>query len=141
MACWLIKSEPFKYSWEDLKRDRRTFWDGVRNHKARNNLAAMKRGDLCLFYHSNEGLEIVGIARVAKEAYPDPTADHPHWVAVDVVPRKGLRRPVSLAMLKGDPRTRDMEMVRQSRLSVSRVTDRELAAILELAGTTLPGVR
>lgn len=141
MACWLIKSEPFKYSWDDLKRDKRTYWDGVRNHKARNNLAAMKRGDLCLFYHSNEGLEIVGIARVVKEAYPDPTADHPRWVVVDVAPRKALRRPVPLATLKADPRTRGMEMVRQSRLSVSKVTDRELAAILELAETTLPGVR
>ncbi|MGD8375125.1 MAG: EVE domain-containing protein [Acidobacteriota bacterium] len=140
MACWLIKSEPFKYSWDDLRRDKRTYWDGVRNHKARNNLAAMKRGDLCLFYHSNEGLEIVGIARVVKEAYPDPTADHPRWVVVDVAPRKTLRKPVTLAALKADPRTRGMEMVRQSRLSVSKVTDRELAAILELAETTLPGV-
>ena len=139
MACWLIKSEPCKYSWEDLRRDRRTYWDGVRNYKARNNLQAMKGGDLCLFYHSNEGLEVVGIARVVKEAYPDPTTDDPRWVVVDVVPEKTLERTVPLSTLKTDRRTRNMEMVRQGRLSVSKVTDGELRAILDLAATKPPG--
>ena len=138
MAYWLIKSEPLQYSWKALRKDRRTYWDGVRNYMARNHLAAMKRGDLCLFYHSNEGLEVVGIARVVKEAYPDPTADDPRWVVVDVVPHKTLKRPVSLSVLKADRRTRDMEMVRQSRLSVSRVTAPEFRAILELGDAKLP---
>lgn len=137
MATWLIKSEPFKYSWEQLRKDRRTYWDGVRNYKARNNMKEMKKGDLCLFYHSNEGLEIVGIARVVKESYPDPTIDDERWVVVDVAPKKSLKRPVPLSTLKADRRTAAMEMVRQGRLSVSRVTDAELQAILELGETTL----
>jgi predicted RNA-binding protein with PUA-like domain len=139
MTYWLMKSEPSKYSWEDMRRDKRTYWDGVRNHKARNNLAAMTRGDLCFFYHSNLGLEIVGIVRVVKEAYPDPTAEDPRWVVVDVAPRKSLKKPVPLAVLKNDRRTREMEMVRQGRLSVSRVTDAEARAILDLGETTLSG--
>lgn len=137
MATWLIKSEPSKYSWEQLRADRRTHWDGVRNPSARNNLKEMKVGDLCLFYHSSEGLSIVGIARVVKEAYPDPTAGDDRWVMVDVAPVKALRRAVSLAALKSDRRTREMEMVRQGRLSVSRVTDAEMRAVLELGETRL----
>ena len=137
MATWLIKSEPSKYSWEQLRKDRRTYWDGVRNYKARNNMREMKKGDLCLFYHSNEGLQIVGIARVVQESYQDPTTDDDRWSVVDVAPKKSLRKPVPLATLKADRRTSGMEMVRQGRLSVSRVTDAELRAILELGETTL----
>src|SRR5690606_38429253 len=99
---WLIKSEPSTYSWSDLVRDGRTVWDGVRNYGARNNLQAMKKGDLCLFYHSNQGREILGVARVVREAFPDPTAENPQWVAVDVEPAFALKRPVSLAKLKAD---------------------------------------
>jgi len=88
MAYWLLKSEPFKYSWEQLEKDKKTFWDGVRNYAARNNLRAMKKGDLALFYHSNEGLAIVGIVKIIKEAYQDPTTDEEAWVAVDVAPVK-----------------------------------------------------
>ena len=138
MAYWLIKSEPFKYGWAQLRKDRRTHWDGVRNFQARNNLRAMTRGDLCLFYHSNEGKEIVGIARVVKEAYPDPTTDDDRWVAVDVVPRKSMKRPVPLAVLKEDSRTRGMKLVRQGRLSVSPVTAAEFRAVLSLGRTTPP---
>ncbi len=137
MAYWLIKSEPFKYSWEQFRRDRRTYWDGVRNYKARNNLKAMQKGDLCLFYHSNEGREVVGVARVAGEAYPDPTTDDARWVVVDLVPHRSLKKPVSLVALKADRRTGGMETVRQSRLSVSGVTEGEFRAVLELGETRL----
>lgn len=133
MACWLIKSEPSCYSWDDLVAEKRTCWDGVRNHQARNNLETMKKGDTCLFYHSVKGVEVVGLARVAKTAYPDPTADDLRWVAVDVVPVRRLRRPVPLAALKRDRRTCRMQVVRQGRLSVSPVTDAELKAILDMA--------
>ena len=134
MACWLIKSEPSAYSWDDLVAEKRTSWGGVRNHQARNNLAAMRKGDTCLFYHSVQGVEVVGIARVVKTAYPDPTADDERWVAVDVVPVRRLPRPVPLAALKSDPLTCGMAVVRQGRLSVSPVTAAELAAIRALAG-------
>ena len=100
MAYWLIKSEPFKYSWDQFVKDKKTFWDGVRNYAARNNLKAMKKGDLAFFYHSNEGVEIVGIAKVVKEAYPDPTIDDERWVAVDFSPVKKLKNPVTLAQIK-----------------------------------------
>ena len=93
MAYWLLKSEPFKYSWEQLEKDKKTFWDGVRNYAARNNLRAMKKGDLAFFYHSNEGLEIVGIVKIIKEAYQDPTTKEEAWVAVDVAPFKKLKKP------------------------------------------------
>jgi predicted RNA-binding protein with PUA-like domain len=134
---WLIKSEPFKYSWDDLVRDGKTYWDGVRNAQARNNLQAMKRGDLCLYYHSNEGKEVVGIAGVVKQAYPDPTTDDPRWVVVDVAPRKPLLRPVSLATLRTEEATAGMAVVRQSRLSVCPVEASEFRAVLKLGGTTL----
>jgi predicted RNA-binding protein with PUA-like domain len=137
MAFWLIKSEPYKYGWDQLQRDRRTFWDGVRNYQARNNLQAMKRGDLCLFYHSNEGLEVVGIARVAREAYQDPTTDDDRWVVVDVVPHKALAEPVPLSTLKTSPRTKGMGLIRQGRLSVSPVTAAEFRAVLALGKTKL----
>ena len=135
MAHWLIKSEPFKYSWDQLVADKQTFWDGVRNYAARNNLRAMKKGDELFFYHSNEGLEIVGIAKVSKEAYQDPTTDDTNWVAVDVKPVKKLKKPVSLATIKADPRLETMAIIKLSRLSVSPVTDEEWKVILELGET------
>jgi predicted RNA-binding protein with PUA-like domain len=135
MAYWLVKSEPFKYSWEQFEKDGQTSWDGVRNYAARNNLRAMKKGDSLLFYHSNEGLEIVGIAKVVKEAYPDPTTDEDAWVVVDVKPVKRLKVPVSLKTIKSDPRLKDMALLRLSRLSVGPVTDEEYAIIMELAQT------
>ena len=134
MAYWLVKSEPFKYSWEMFVKDGQTFWDGVRNYAARNNLNAMQRGDEVLFYHSNEGLEIVGIAKVVKEAYPDPTTDEEAWVVVDLKPLKKLKKPVSLKQIKADPRLKDMALLRLSRLSVQPVTPEEWKIIMELAG-------
>src|ERR1700757_1869542 len=102
MNYWLIKSEPSAYSWEQFVKDKQTFWDGVRNYAARNNLKAMKKGEEVLFYHSNEGVEIVGIAKVAKEAYQDPTTEEKAWVAVDFKPLKKLKRPVTLVQIKAD---------------------------------------
>lgn len=135
MAQWLIKSEPSKYSWDKFVEDKQTFWDGVRNFAARNNLKAMKKGDEVFFYHSNEGLEIVGIAKVAKEAYQDPTTDDPNWVVVDFKPVKKLKKPVSLATIKADKRLENIALVRLGRLSVSPVTDDEWKIILELGET------
>ena len=134
MAYWLVKSEPFTYSWDQLVKDKQTFWDGVRNYAARNNLKAMKKGDEVLFYHSNEGLEIVGIARVAKEHYPDPTADDDTWVVVDIKPYKKLPKPVSLVQIKLDKRLADMALVRLGRLSVQPVTEKEWQIIMEMSG-------
>jgi len=133
MAYWLIKSEPFKYSWDQFVKDGVTFWDGVRNYGARNNLRSMKKGDLLFFYHSNEGVEIVGIAKVVKEHYPDPTTEEDAWVVVDVKPVKKLKNPVSLAKIKIDPRLQSMALVRQGRLSVQPVTEEEWGIVLELA--------
>ena len=136
-ATFLVKSEPFKYPFDQLLVDERTTWDGVRNFEARNTLRAMKKGDLLLFYHSNEGKEIVGLAKVARTAYPDPTADEGDWSAVDVVPVKKLKKPVSLAQIKAHPRLSKMALVRRSRISVVPVTDDELAEILDLAATKI----
>jgi len=134
MAYWLMKSEPFKYSWEQLRKDNKTFWDGVRNYAARNNLKAMKKGDLAFFYHSNEGVEIVGIAEIVKESYQDPTTTETAWVAVDIKPFQTLKRPVSLAQIKADKRLANMALVRLGRLSVQPVTEKEWKIVLELAG-------
>ena len=134
MNYWLVKSEPFKYSWDQLQKDKKTFWDGVRNYAARNNLRDMKKGDEVFFYHSNEGLEIVGIAKVAKEAYQDPTTDDEAWVCVDLKPQKKLKKPVSLDTIKKEKRLKDMALVRIGRLSVQPVTDKEHDVIMELAG-------
>ncbi|MGN6435139.1 MAG: EVE domain-containing protein [Agriterribacter sp.] len=134
MSYWLVKSEPFKYSFDQLEKDKQTFWDGVRNYAARNHLKAMKKGDEVFFYHSNEGLEIVGIAKVAKEHYPDPTADDDTWVVVDLKPHKKLKKPVSLEQIKADKRLADMALVRLGRLSVQPVTEKEWKIVLELAG-------
>ena len=135
MSYWLVKSEPSKYSWEQLVKDKQTSWDGVRNFTARNNLKAMKKGDEVFFYHSNEGLEIVGIAKVAEEAYQDPTTDDTNWVVVDLKPVKELKKPVSLVTIKAEKRLADMALVRLGRLSVSPVTDAEWNVILEMADT------
>ena len=134
MNYWLIKSEPFKYSWEQFQKDGRTFWDGVRNYAARNNLKAMAKGDKVFFYHSNEGLEIVGIAEVVKTAYQDPTTEDPNWVVVDLKPVKTLPKPVSLKDIKAEPALADMALVKLSRLSVSPVTESEYKQILKMAG-------
>jgi predicted RNA-binding protein with PUA-like domain len=134
MAYWLVKSEPFKYSWDQFVKDKQTFWDGVRNYGARNNLKAMKKGDQVLFYHSNEGVEIVGIAKVVKESYQDPTTDEAAWVVVDLQPVKKLKSPVSLQKVKADTRLGEMALVRLGRLSVQPVTDSEWKIIMELAG-------
>ena len=134
MAHWLIKSEPFKYSWEQFEKDKVTFWDGVRNYAARNNLKAMKKGDEVFFYHSNEGLEIVGIAKVAKEYYQDPTTEDPNWVVVDFKPFKKVKKPVTLEQVKADARLANMALVRLGRLSVQPVTDEEWDIVMELGG-------
>jgi predicted RNA-binding protein with PUA-like domain len=134
MQFWLVKSEPHKYSWDQFVRDGKTFWDGVRNYAARNNLRAMQKGDRVLFYHSNEGLEIVGIAEVIKEAYQDPTTEDTNWVAVDLKPVQALPKPVPLSVLKSDPTLQHMEIVRLSRLSVSKVKETEYKKVLKLAG-------
>ncbi|MGC4089125.1 MAG: EVE domain-containing protein [Polyangiaceae bacterium] len=134
-SYWLAKSEPFKFPWEQLVRDKRTTWDGVRNFEARNNLRAMKKGDLVLFYHSNEGKEIVGIAKVVKEAYADPTADEGDWSVVDLAPHKALKKPVTLADIKADKKLAQMALLRRSRLSVVPVTPDEFAHILGLGET------
>ena len=133
MAHWLIKSEPFKYCWDKFVEDGQTFWDGVRNYAARNNLRAMKKGDQVFFYHSNEGLEIVGICKVVKEAYQDPTTEDKNWVVVDFKPIKKLKKPVTLSTIKADKRLAGIELVRLSRLSVSAVTDAEWDIIMELS--------
>ncbi len=135
MSYWLVKSEPSTYSWDQLVKDKQTSWDGVRNFRARNNLRSMKKGDEVFFYHSNEGLEIVGIARVSREAYQDPTTEDTNWVVVDLKPVKKLNKPVSLATIKVDTRLASMELVKFGRLSVSAVTSDEWKIILELADT------
>jgi len=134
MAYWLVKSEPSKYSWDQFEKDKQTFWDGVRNYAARLHLRAMKKGDEVLFYHSNEGLEIVGIAKVAKEAYQDPTTEDDAWVVVDLKPYKRIKKPVTLAQVKTDKRLQNMALVRLGRLSVQPVTDDEWKVIMELGG-------
>ena len=135
MAYWLVKSEPFKYNWDQFEKDGQTFWDGVRNYAARNNLRAMKKGDLVLWYHSNEGMEIVGIAKVVKESYQDPTTEDEAWVVVDLKPYKKLKKPVGLALVKTDKRLANMDLVRLGRLSVQTVKEDEWKIIMELAAT------
>lgn len=132
MNYFLVKSEPFKYSWEQFNEDGETFWDGVRNYQARNNLKAMKKGDLVLFYHSNEGKEVVGIAKVVKEFYQDPTTDDERWVVVDLAPVETLKRPVTLEEVKADHLLQDIALVRQGRLSVMPLKAEEFDRIVEL---------
>ncbi|WP_316793921.1 EVE domain-containing protein [Pedobacter frigoris] len=132
MNHWLVKSEPFKYSWEKFNKDGRTFWDGVRNYQARNNLKEMKEGDLVLFYHSNEGKNVVGIAKVVKEFYQDPTTDDANWVVVDIAPVESLKNPVSLEQIKAEESLKDISLVRQGRLSVMPLKAEEFDKILEM---------
>jgi predicted RNA-binding protein with PUA-like domain len=134
MNYWLVKSEPSTYGWEQFVKDKKTTWDGVRNYSARIHLRAMKKGDEVFFYHSNEGMEIVGIAKVDKEAYQDPTTEDTNWVSVDLKPYKKLKTPVSLGHIKSDKRLKEMALVRIGRLSVQPVTEKEWKTVLELAG-------
>jgi predicted RNA-binding protein with PUA-like domain len=133
MNYWLVKSEPFKYSWDRFVADGLTFWDGVRNYAARNNLREMKQGDKVLFYHSNEGLAVVGIAAVARTAYQDPTTEDTAWLAVDLKPVKALKQPVTLAAMKQVPQLANLSLIRQSRLSVCAVTKEEFDFILKMS--------
>jgi predicted RNA-binding protein with PUA-like domain len=135
-----VKSEPGTYSWDEFAEEGGTCWDGVRNSAARLNLIGMRNGDPILFYHSVTGKEVVGVARVARESYPDPTSDDPRWVAVDLVPVGPLRRPVTLAAIRADPRLARIALVRQSRLSVMRLGRAEFLRILSL-GETRPEER
>ena len=134
MNYWLIKSEPFKYSWDQLVNEKKTYWDGVRNYLARNYLKAMKKGDKIFFYHSNEGLEIVGIAKVIKEFYQDPTTPEPAWVVVDIAPVKKLKKPITLTQIKAEKDLQEMSLIKSMRLSVQPVREEEWNKILEMAG-------
>jgi predicted RNA-binding protein with PUA-like domain len=133
-SYWLVKSEPDAFSWENQLANRVEPWTGVRSHMAKNNLKAMKRGDLAFFYHSNVGKEIVGVVRVAREAYPDPTDDSGVWVCVDMEAVAPMPAPVTLATIKADPRLREMVLVRQSRLSVMPVSEAQWKHICQLGG-------
>lgn len=137
MAYWLVKTEPGAYSWDDLVREGRTIWDGVRNFQARNNMKSMKEDDLVLVYHSVTGKEVVGVARVVKEAHPDPTTRDRRWVVVDLAPVKPLEKTVSLAEIKADPKLDDMVLARNSRLSVMPVRPAEFRRVLTLGKTRL----
>jgi predicted RNA-binding protein with PUA-like domain len=132
MNYWLVKSEPSCYSWDQFVKDGSTTWEGVRNYAARNNLRAMKSGDKVLYYHSNEGLQIVGVAKVVKEHYPDPSAKEGDWSVVDLAPVKPLKRPVTLAEVKSLAPLKDMQLVKLSRLSVSAVTKDEFDFIVKM---------
>ena len=134
MAYWLVKSEPSVYSYDQLVKDKQTTWDGVRNYAARNHLRTMKKGEQVLYYHSNEGLAIVGIAKVGKEAFQDPSTDNEAWVAVELKSFKKLKTPVTLDTIKKDKRLSNMALVRISQLSVQPVSDEEYKVIMELAG-------
>jgi predicted RNA-binding protein with PUA-like domain len=133
MNYFLVKSEPFKYSWDKFNKEGRTFWDGVRNYQARNNMTEMKEGDLVLFYHSNEGKEVVGVAKVVKESYQDPTTDNANWVVVDLVPVETLKNPVTLEQIKAEESLKDISLVRQGRLSVMKLKNTEFDKILEMS--------
>ena len=134
MRYWLMKSEPFKYSWDDLVAEKEGTWDGVRNHRAKNNLAAMEVGDQAFFYHSREGLEIVGICEVSGAGITDPTDPEGKWAAVKVKPKTKLPSPVTLKQIKAEPQLADCELVKLSRLSVAEIKPKEWSVILEMAG-------
>jgi predicted RNA-binding protein with PUA-like domain len=137
MNYWLVKSEPDAYSWETFVKEKRTAWTGVRNFQARNNLRAMKRGDLVLFYHSVSDKQVVGVASVEKEAFPDPTAKEGDWSCVELVPKKALVQPVTLEQIKEDKVLRSMPLVKQSRLSVTPLDAAQFERLLQLAQTRL----
>ena len=132
MQYWLVKSEPYKYSWQQFLIDKETYWDGVRNYAARIHLRTMKKGDLVFYYHSNEGLEIVGIAKVTKEAYQDPTTDDDAWVAVNLKPVSTLKKPVTLATIKATTALQNMALIKLSRLSVQPVTKEEWDVVVQM---------
>lgn len=133
MNYWMVKQEPDSYSWDDFVKDGKTDWTGVRNYQARNNLRDMKLGDKVLFYHSNIGKEVVGIAKVTKAAFPDPTADDEKWVAVELSPVKPLKKPVGLGQMKENLALSELKLIRQSQLSVMPVTKDEFEEILSMA--------
>ena len=135
---WLVKSEPNKYAWEQFVADGSTYWDGVRNYEARNNLREMKKGDLALYYHSNIGKEVVGVARVIGEHYQDPTTDDERWSVVDFEPVAPMKEPVTLAQIKADPELSEIALVKRSRISVVPLTRAEFQRILKLGKTKLP---
>lgn len=137
MNYWVIKSEPAAYSWETFVKEKVSSWDGVRNYQARNNMMKMKIGDLLLFYHSNGAREVVGLAEVVKESYPDHTADDPRWVMVDVKALKPFKKPVPLALIKEIPELANIKLVRQSRLSVGEIDKKSFELILKLGGMVL----
>ncbi len=132
MQYWLVKSEPFKYSWDMFLQDGETYWDGVRNYQARNNLKAMKKGDRVFFYHSNEGLEVVGVAEVTREFYQDPTTEDDRWVVVDLRPVETLASPISLSRIKQDKTLSEIGLIKQSRLSVMQLGKKEFDIILKM---------
>ena len=137
ISFWLVKQEPSKYSWETFLQDGETYWDGVRNYQARNNLQSMKKGDLVFFYHSVTGKEIKGIAKVTREAYPDPTTDDSRWVVVDLIPLKAFAYPVNLEEIKSHKDLQEIALVRQSRLSVMPVTKKESQVLLKMGKTSI----
>ncbi len=137
MNYWLVKQEPEDYSWSDFSKDGKTAWTGVRSFPARKNLRGMKAGDLVFFYHSGEARSVVGLARVAREAYPDPTAGEEDWSAVDLAPVKPLAKSVALSLIKADKILREMALVKQSRLSVMPVTNEQFTRLLELSETKI----
>ena len=134
MAYWLVKSEPSVYSFDQLQKEKKVIWDGIRNYAARNNLRNMQKGDRAFYYHSNEGVEIVGIAEVTKTAFQDPTTDNPNWLSVELKPVKKLKKPVPLSTIKNDKRLQDMDLVRLGRLSVQQVRPEEWEIVMALAG-------
>ena len=133
-SYWLVKQEPTKYPFEQLVKDKRTIWDGVRNYQARNNLQAMRKGDRVFYYHSNVGQEVVGVCEVSKEAFPDPTTDDTRWVAIELSAVRALKKPVTLETIKADPALRDIALVKQSRLSVMPLDAKAFARIEKLGG-------
>lgn len=137
MNYWLVKQEPEKYAWQDLVRDKKTIWDGVRNYQARNNLKAMKKGDLVCFYHSVSDKQIMGVAKVSKEAWQDPTTEDERWVVVELSAHLTLKKPVSLEQIKQTPALSQIALIRQSRLSVMPLDPLEYSLILQMAGHTV----
>ncbi|MHA8066326.1 EVE domain-containing protein [Aquirufa sp. ROCK2-A2] len=132
MNYWLVKSEPFKYSWDNFVKEGKSVWDGVRNYQARNNMKAMKKGDWVFFYHSNEGMEVIGLAEVSKEFYQDPTTEDERWVVVELIPIKKFDKTVTLKQMKSDERLSNLALIKQSRLSVTPVDKPEFDIILSL---------
>lgn len=140
MNFWLVKQEPTKYSWDNFVQDKETYWDGVRNYQARNNLKAMKKGDYAFFYHSVSDKKIMGIAKVTKEFYQDPTTPDERWVVVNLKPVKPLKNQVSLEQIKKEKTLQDIALIKQSRLSVLPLTQNEFKIILKLGDTNLTGI-